>query len=93
MNIIFTMKKTDNTISAEIIDDCIMSTLTKKKRVIKPKVVLQKCYNQELDVYEIGVDEVGRGPLFGRVYTAAVILPKDDSFDCSMVKDSKKFTS
>jgi ribonuclease HII len=36
---------------------------------------------------------VGRGPLFGRVYTAAVILPKDDSFDCSMVKDSKKFHS
>lgn len=34
-----------------------------------------------------------RGPLFGRVYTAAVILPKDNSFDCSMVKDSKKFHS
>ena len=31
--------------------------------------------------------------MFGRVYTAAVILPKDDSFDCSMVKDSKKFHS
>ncbi len=26
--------------------------------------------------YEIGVDEAGRGPLFGRVYVAAVILPK-----------------
>lgn len=91
------MKKTDYTISAEIIEDsddeCIISQLTKKKRVIKPKVVLQNCYNQDPDVYEIGVDEVGRGPLFGRVYSAAVILPKDDSFDCSMVKDSKKFTS
>jgi ribonuclease HII len=42
---------------------------------------------------EIGVDEVGRGPLFGRVYTAAVILPKDDSFDHSLMKDSKKFHS
>ena len=42
---------------------------------------------------EIGVDEAGRGPLFGRVYTAAVILPKDDSFDHSRMKDSKKFTS
>ena len=31
--------------------------------------------------------------MLGRVYTAAVILPKDDSFDCSMVKDSKKFHS
>jgi ribonuclease HII len=39
------------------------------------------------------VDEVGRGPLFGRVYTAAVILPKDDSFDHSKMKDSKKFHS
>lgn len=64
-----------------------------KKRVIKPKVILEKCYNIDVSVYEIGVDEVGRGPLFGRVYTAAVILPKDDTFDCSMVKDSKKFTS
>jgi len=65
----------------------------KKKRVIKPKVVLQKCLIQDENIYEIGVDEVGRGPLFGRVYTAAVILPKDDTFDCTMVKDSKKFTS
>jgi len=94
------MKKTDY-ISAEIIEDSDDEIIiieptqipNKKKRVIKPKVILEKCYNQEPDVYEIGVDEVGRGPLFGRVYTAAVILPKDDSFDCSMVKDSKKFTS
>ena len=89
------MKKTAY-ISAEIIDDSddeIIPEPIKKKRTIKPKVVLEKCYNQDPDVYEIGVDEVGRGPLFGRVYTAAVILPKDDSFDCSMVKDSKKFTS
>ena len=68
----------------------------KKPKIKKPRVpatILKKCYNEESNVYEIGVDEVGRGPLFGRVYTAAVILPKDDSFDCSMVKDSKKFTS
>ena len=63
--------------------------LPKKKKAN----VLKKCYDIDPNVYEIGVDEVGRGPLFGRVYTAAVILPKDDSFDCSMVKDSKKFTS
>jgi len=66
-------------------------TKTRKPRI--PAAILKKCYNEEPNVYEIGVDEVGRGPLFGRVYTAAVILPKDDSFDCSMVKDSKKFTS
>jgi len=49
----------------------------------------------------IGVDEAGRGPLFGRVYTAAVILPPDAStesssisdFDYSLMKDSKKFHS
>ena len=52
--------------------------------------------------YEIGVDEAGRGPLFGRVYTGAVILPHpassasvsaSASFDFSLLKDSKKFTS
>ena len=41
---------------------------------------------------EIGVDEVGRGPLFGRVYTAAVVLPKE-GFDFAKMKDSKKFHS
>jgi len=41
---------------------------------------------------EIGVDEVGRGPLFGRVYVAAVILPKND-FDYHKLKDSKRFSS
>ena len=51
-----------------------------------------KKYMKE-DMTEIGVDEAGRGPLFGRVYTAAVILPKDDSFDHSKMKDSKRFTS
>ena len=68
----------------------------KKTKVGKPKAsqpALKKCFNEGEPVFEIGVDEVGRGPLFGRVYTAAVILPKDDSFDCSMVKDSKKFHS
>lgn len=40
----------------------------------------------------IGVDEAGRGPLFGRVYSAAVILP-ENNFDFSLLKDSKKFTS
>jgi ribonuclease HII len=87
---------------AEIIDDSdsdeeyIIMPKTKKLKTIKPKVpqpVLKKCYNENDKVYEVGVDEVGRGPMFGRVYTAAVILPKDDSFDCSMVKDSKKFHS
>ena len=57
------------------------------------KHLLQKYLKEDLDVFEIGVDEAGRGPLFGRVYAAAVVLPKDDSFDHSKVKDSKLFTS
>ena len=55
--------------------------------------MLEKYFNQAEDVLELGVDEAGRGPLLGRVYTAAVILPKDDSFDHSKMKDSKKFSS
>lgn len=41
--------------------------------------------------FQVGVDEAGRGPLFGRVYAAAVIL--NEGFDVTRVKDSKKFTS
>jgi ribonuclease HII len=64
-----------------------METIKKEKQVLK------KYHIEDKNIYEIGVDEAGRGPLFGRVYTAAVILPKDDSFEHSKVKDSKKFTS
>jgi ribonuclease HII len=45
------------------------------------------------DTFEVGIDEAGRGPMFGRVYAAAVILPKDDCFNHDMVKDSKRFHS
>ena len=80
---------------AKIIDDSGEDELHVKplKKTRLPPPILKKCYNEDESIYEIGVDEVGRGPLFGRVYTAAVILPKDDSFDCSKVKDSKKFHS
>ena len=33
------------------------------------------------NILEAGIDEAGRGPLFGRVYVAAVILPQDRSFE------------
>ena len=42
---------------------------------------------------EVGLDEAGRGPLFGRVYIGAVIIPPDETFQQSFIKDSKKFTS
>lgn len=48
----------------------------------------------ESNIYEIGADEVGRGPLFGRVYSAAVILPRDlPDFKFEWLKDSKRFSS
>jgi ribonuclease HII len=85
----------------KIIDDssdeeCDANVVKPIKKIVKPKVpqnILKSCFNKDDKVIEIGVDEAGRGPLFGRVYTSAVILPKDDSFDYSKVKDSKKFHS
>ena len=57
------------------------------------KYGLKLCYSPEKTKIEIGVDEAGRGPLFGRLYVAAVVLPKDGSFDFSQIRDSKKITS
>ena len=55
-------------------------------------MVLIKKYSNDYEE-EIGVDEVGRGPMFGRVYCAAVILPMNNNFKYELLKDSKKFTS
>jgi ribonuclease HII len=47
-------------------------------------------YNPE-NHFEIGIDEAGRGPLFGRLYVAAVVLPEDSAlFSNPDIKDSKK---
>jgi ribonuclease HII len=69
----------------------------KKEKVIiseapMPICLLKKYYNEEGTI-EIGADEAGRGPMLGRVYSGAVVLPKDDRFDHFKMKDSKKFTS
>ena len=66
---------------------------TKRKKTIKPSITLNTCFNENLEIIEIGIDEVGRGPLFGRVYASAVILPKSDEFRHCDMKDSKKFSS
>jgi ribonuclease HII len=52
--------------------------------------MLHTYFNKKL--LEAGVDEAGRGPLFGRVYTAAAIIPNDDTFHKSFIKDSKKLS-
>jgi len=54
--------------------------------------VLSSYYNDNNDV-EIGVDEAGRGPLFGRLYTGTVVLPKNNSFKHELMCDSKKIKS
>lgn len=61
-----------------------------KKR--EPPKLLDLVYDTQ-NKYEICIDEVGRGCLFGRTYIASVILPKDGSFDGKDIKDSKKFSS
>jgi len=54
---------------------------------------LQKCFREDDNKIEIGVDEAGRGPLFGRLYVAGVVLPKDCSYKHDLMKDSKRFSS
>jgi ribonuclease HII len=75
------------------IDEQIQSTIKIKKTRLRSVFNLNRYYFDDTNILEIGADEAGRGPLFGRVYSAAVILPKDDSFDHSKMKDSKKFHS
>lgn len=55
-----------------------------------PKKCLQTKYNPQ-NLFEIGVDECARGPMFGRLYTAAVVL--DTDFDHTRMCDSKKIHS
>jgi ribonuclease HII len=70
-------------------------TCNKKKEpktIKEPKPSLKLVYN-ERNRFEIGIDEAGRGPMFGRLYVAGVILPKDGSIDHSFIRDSKKLTA
>ena len=51
-------------------------------------------YYYNKDKIEAGVDEAGRGSLFGRIYAAAVIFPKEkrETVEELMINDSKKLT-
>jgi len=50
--------------------------------------MLKTFYNK--NTLEAGIDEAGRGPLFGRVYIGCCILHPDDNND--LIKDSKKLS-
>lgn len=74
----------------------VIKRTTKKvnKEPLKIKYYMEN--NEELNIIEAGVDEAGRGPMFGRVYTASVILPnynQNPNFNFSLLKDSKRFSS
>ena len=67
------------------------TVVQKKKRNMQQP--LKICFDNNTNIIELGIDEAGRGPMFGRVYAGLVVLPKDNSIDHSQMKDSKKFHS
>ena len=75
--------------SPSLFSDTVIKAPRKKRVLTAP---LQHYFSED-NIIEVGIDEAGRGPMFGRVYAAAVILPKDDSFNHHLMKDSKRFHS
>ena len=66
----------------------------RKTRVKKETPLLERFYTDNDELYEISMDEAGRGCMFGRVYIASVVLPKNpELFSGVNIKDSKKFSS
>ena len=57
----------------------------------KKEEEIQQAQNK---VFEYGIDEVGRGAIFGPVFAAAVVLPEKNKFILKQfgVTDSKKLT-
>jgi ribonuclease HII len=80
-------------VSEEVLEEVEKAVVVKEKSKKKRNVQqpLKWFFNEDVNVIEMGIDEAGRGPMFGRVYAGVVILPKDDSFNHSLMKDSKKF--
>lgn len=71
---------------------------------IPAPIVIRTHFCDDPETIEIAVDEVGRGCLFGRVYAAAVVLPKSpnnietirdekNKIGFTDLRDSKKITS
>ena len=82
-------KKNTETLIVEDKQEFKQEVKQKSKRNIQQP--LNKYFNEDNIIIELGIDEAGRGPMFGRVYAGVVVLPKDDSFEHSQMKDSKKF--
>lgn len=53
---------------------------------------MQKYFYDNSNYIECGIDEAGRGPLFGYVYAAAVIWPTNLEPDIKLIIDSKKLS-
>jgi len=91
-----TIEEKDTELLKEVFE-IIPVSKRKSKIVEKSKRNIQQPLKISFDInesiIELGIDEAGRGPMFGRVYAGVVVLPKDDSFDHSQMKDSKKFHS
>jgi ribonuclease HII len=76
-----------------------MTEYANKEKLPRNRTGPLKSQFSESSKLEIGVDEAGRGPLFGRLYVAGVILPKEPAakesggFRHDLMKDSKRFSS
>ena len=85
--------------SHDSINDTSTNGIEKRKKQPKQQILKTSYFDNDNDCnpctfLEIGVDEAGRGPMFGRVYVSAVVLPREPAlFDFSKMKDSKKFHS
>jgi ribonuclease HII len=93
-----TMSETEQTAhdkyAEEMINRLFADNEKLAKKVRAPPVLLERFYDNASTAIELSIDEAGRGCLFGRVYVACVVLPKDPAaFDGKDVKDSKKFSS
>ena len=81
-----------------------MEPVVAKKPRIKKEHISLLPYKDSANLFEVGIDEAGRGPLFGRVYVAAVILPNGSAMHHSapngsvpyrydLMRDSKQIKS
>lgn len=64
--------------------------MPQRKTVVRESLKLAH-HDENDSILEIGVDEAGRGPLFGRLYVASVILPK--GYSNPEIRDSKQIKS